>query len=179
MKSNTFKLLLIFASVVCTGWWTAFGQSAPEPTTYQIRNIKGDELLRPRDANAANGTPIALYPARPWKCMTWRLQAAGDSGFTVKNLFTSKTFCVNTNSTVPPQAVTQLPLAKNPNDAPHWQFLRLEDGSYKIADNKSGQVLTAVELQSHGEFSVVEAAWQNLTEQKWRLEKIDPKDLTM
>jgi hypothetical protein len=72
-----------------------------------------------------------------------------------------------------------LPLAKEVSQAPHWQFVRLEDGSYKIVDGQSGNALTAVEFKSPGQFRVVATAWQNLAEQKWRLEKMDPKDLTM
>jgi len=33
-----------------------------------------------------------LYPAEPWKCMTWKLRPAGESVFHVQNHFTSKTF---------------------------------------------------------------------------------------
>jgi hypothetical protein len=32
--------------------------AAPEATTYQIRNVKFQDLLRPRDADKANGTPV-------------------------------------------------------------------------------------------------------------------------
>lgn len=74
---------------------TAKADQAPEATTYQIRNVKHGDLLRPKDANSATGTPIVLYSAQPWKCMTWRLQPAGDSGFQVRNLFTAKTFCAS------------------------------------------------------------------------------------
>jgi hypothetical protein len=174
-----------FALAICLGCRAALAgdgasdnAQAPEATTYQIRNVKDGELLRPRDANSANGTPIVLYPAQPWKCMTWRLQAAGDSAFHLKNLFTSKTFCADTNTDNPRPSVTQLPLPKDGSLAPAWQFVHLDDGSYRIADGSSGKVLTAIPDGSDG-FKIVAEAWQNLEEQKWRLEKIDPKDLTM
>jgi hypothetical protein len=175
------KICFVFVVLtICLGRWTALADDkAPEATIYQIRNLKYGDLLRPKDANSANGTPIVLYPAQPWKCMTWRLQPSGNSAFHLKNLFTSKTFCANTDSNTPRQDVTQLLFPKEGGDVPEWQFMRLDDGSYRIADAKSSKVLTAVKEESQNEPKIVTAAWQNLDEQKWRLEKIDPKDLTM
>lgn len=122
--------LFLLALAICLGPRDAFAADgsagsgqAPEATTYQILNVKFGDLLRPRDANSANGTPIVLYSAQPWKCMTWRLQTAGESAFHLKNLFTSKTFCADTNVAAPQQNVTQLPLAKDGNSAPIWQLL--------------------------------------------------------
>ncbi len=152
---------------------------APEATTYQIRNVKHQELLRPRDANNATGTPIVLYPAQPWKCMTWRLQPAGESAFHLKNLFTGKTFCSSTNTNAPQPSVTQIPLAKNGAESPVWQFTKLDDGNYKISDSKSGKVLTAKKSADDSEAKIITAPWENQGEQKWILEPMDPKQLTM
>ncbi len=153
----------------------AKSNQAPEATTYQIRNVKHQDLLRPRDANNANGTPIVLYSAQPWKCMTWRLQPAGDATFQLKNLFTAKTFCAATNTT----AVQQVPLAKERGVSPAWRFIKLADGTYEITDSKSGQALTAVKEQGGYEVKIEVAPWQNSDEQKWQLEKMDPQQLTM
>ena len=62
------------------------------PASFQVRNKKFGELLRPRDANSANGTPLVLYSAQPWKCMTWKFHPAGENAFHLQNHFTSKTF---------------------------------------------------------------------------------------
>ncbi|MCX6903304.1 MAG: RICIN domain-containing protein [Verrucomicrobia bacterium] len=136
-------------------------------------------MLRPKDANGATGTPIVLYSAQPWKCMSWRLQPAGDAAFALKNLFTSKTFAAGSETGAAQPAVTQVPLAKAEGESPAWQFTKLDDGSYKITDSKSGKALTAAKAAGEYEAKVVVAPWQNLDEQKWRLEKMDPKQLTM
>ena len=151
----------------------------PEATTYQIRNVKHQDLLRPRDANNANGTPIVLYSAQPWKCMTWRLQPAGEATFHLKNLFTAKTFCAATNTANASSVVTQVPLAKASSESPAWKFTQLTDGNYEITDTKSGQALTAVKEQGGYEVKIVVAPWQDSDEQKWHLEKMDPQQLTM
>ena len=57
----------------------------------QIRNKKYGQLLRPRNANHKDGTPIVLYSAQPWKCLSWRLEPAADTSYQLINYFTSKT----------------------------------------------------------------------------------------
>jgi len=157
----------------------AKASQVPEATTYQIRNVKFQDLLRPKEANGATGTQIVLYSAQPWKCMTWRLQPAGESAFQLENLFTSKTFAAGADTTVPQPMVTQVPLAKDGGESPTWQFTQLDDGNYKIAESKSGKVLTAVKTAGESEAKIVVAPWQNSDAQKWQLEKIDPQQLTM
>jgi Ricin-type beta-trefoil lectin domain-like len=171
--------LLVSAFTIFFGGTVAFAADTPEATTYQIRNVKHQELLRPRDANNATGTPLVLYPAQPWKCMTWRLQPAGESAFYLKNMFTGKTFSAPADTNAPTPFVTQIPLAKNGGESPAWVFTKLDDGSYKITDVKSKKVLTAKKSESESEVKISLAPWQNLDEQKWILEKIDPKNLTM
>ena len=150
-------------------------QSSP-PASFQVRNKKYGELLRPEDASNANGARIVLYPAQPWKCMTWRFHPAGDSAFQPQNHFTSKTFSA-TAAGRPPQPVLQLPFSKEPAERPTWQFTKLADGTFKIADAKTGLALTAV--REDAGLHVVAQAWQDQDAQKWELLPIDPKQLTM
>ncbi len=148
------------------------------PNSYQIRNKKFGELLRPEDANSADGTPIVLYPAEHWKCMTWRFHPAGESSVRIQNHFTAKTFAAKAGAgTQPP--VSQVPFAKNPQDGPAWQLTRLSDGSYKITDPKSGKALTAAKRDSGSRVRIVIEAWRDGEDQKWDLIEIDPKTLTM
>jgi hypothetical protein len=149
--------------------------SNPEPGTYQISNQKYHDLLRPRDANYADGTRLVLYSAQPWKCMTWRLRPEQPSGFRVQNLFTSKTFAAEAKGDAAGPAVVQVPL--KPSGAPAWQFTALEDGSYKITDPKSGKALSAID--GGGEVKIAIEPWRNAAEQKWELQKMDPRQLTM
>src|SRR5215469_15686242 len=76
--------------------------------SYQIRNKQFGDLLRPEGANGATGTRLVLYPAQPWKCMTWKFHAAGESAFQLQNHFTSKTFAGDTSAEKPLEAVTQV-----------------------------------------------------------------------
>ncbi len=152
------------------------GLSTTATESYQIRNKKFGDLLRPKDANGAEGTRIVLYPAEPWKCMTWKLKPAGESTFQVQNHFTSKTFIVNASHGE--TNVIQTAFAKEAGERPVWRFTKLADGSYQINDVKSGAALTATGGDGQS-VRVVVAPWQNQDAQKWELEKTDPAKLTM
>jgi hypothetical protein len=49
---------------------SAFDGAAPAaaPESFQIRNKKFGDPLRPEDTNSATGARIVLYPAQLWKC---------------------------------------------------------------------------------------------------------------
>ena len=155
---------------------SASSASPSAPASYQVRNKKFGQLLRPEDANNANGTRLVLYPAQPWKCMTWKFHPAGESAFQLQNHFTSKTFAGEMTEK-PLQAVTQVPFSKESDKRPIWQFAKLADGTYKIVDAKSGKALTGVKGEN-GVWIVLDA-WHENDEQKWELLPIDPKQLTM
>jgi hypothetical protein len=148
------------------------------PKSFQIRNHKYGDLLRPKDANGADGTPLVLYPAEPWKCMTWRFHASGELGIQLQNHFTSKTLAATPGNQTP-VPVSQVPFAKDSRERPTWQFTRLSDGSYKITDAKSGKALTATKAESDSAPRVVIEAWRDGADQKWDLIEIDPKTLTL
>lgn len=151
------------------------GLSATATESYQIRNKKFGDLLRPENADGAEGTRIVLYPAEPWKCMTRKLQPAGESMFQVQNHFTSKTFIVKSGAD---KGVVQIKLVRDKAGQPLWHFTKQADGSYEISDAKSGEALTAVEDKG-GSTRVIAAPWKDTDNQKWSLEKIDPATLTM
>ena len=157
------------------------GGAAAKPATpesFQIRNKKFGDLLRPEDANSATGTRIVLYPAQAWKCLTWKLHPAGESVFQTQNHFTSKTFESNAKAAEAQAAVTQVPFSKEAKDRPAWRFTKLPDGLYQIIEVKSGKALTSVTSDGGGARVVVAPLGQG-DDQKWELIKTDPSKLTM
>jgi len=174
MKRMLFACVALFICTVAHAGADTVTNATPK--SYQIRNVKFGDLLRPRDANSANGTPLVLYPAQPWKCMTWKLLPAGDSVFQLRNHFTSKTFAAGATNQVP-SPVVQVPFAKDAAARPVWQFVKLADGTCEIVDVKSGHALTAV--KSDDAPKIVLEPWSNQPEQKWELIEIDPASLTM
>ena len=155
------------------------GGKEAKPGSFQIRNQKYGDLLRPEEANNADGTRIVLYPAQTWKCLTWKFHANGESGFQLQNHFTSKTFAAEARADKAQAAVTQVPFSKKPEERPTWQLVKLTDGTYRITDTKSGKALTAVKEEAGSGVKIVARTWREGADQKWELIEIDPKQLTM
>lgn len=168
MKSGIIAGIGLFAVTLAA--FCAAG-AGPDEGFYQIRNRKMDALLRPKNANNANGTPIVLYPAEPWKCMTWKVRAAGTNAFELQNYLTRKTFVAETNGAQ--TALVQTPVDHDTSKRPTWSFTRLPDGFYRIENASTGQALTGSEGQ------VRLAPWAEKPEQEWELIGIAPAKLTM
>src|SRR5665811_2339445 len=88
MKIVRSFVLLFFTflfSVMCSNGQTIVG-------TYAIKNVETGKLLRIKDANSSDGTPLVAYSPVNWKCMTWDFQQIDGRTYTLRNLFTNKTF---------------------------------------------------------------------------------------
>ena len=166
------KIMLLAAAVCAVAFLSPGGETSAAPRSYQIRNCKFGDLLRPEDANSADGTRIVLYPAQPWKCMTWKLVPAGESTFQLQNHFTHKTFADRTNGTS--RAIVQIPFERETSKRPAWKLAKLANGFYRITDAASGQSLTAFSNDT-----VILALWEEKPEQQWELIETDPTKLTM
>jgi hypothetical protein len=80
--------------------------------TYAIKNVQNGMLLRIKDANGKNGTPLVSYDPQNWKCMTWDFKHAGGNTYQLQNLFTHKTFQPQTKASAN-VALEEQPLAEN------------------------------------------------------------------
>ena len=114
--------------------------SAELPGSVQIRSVQYGLLLRPRDANNADGTPLVLYPAQPWKCMTWTVEATEAGGLTAGGV------------------VKQTPFQADKV----WRFEKLADGGWRILDPTDGKALTA-----RDESTVAFDEWRDAPGQRW------------
>lgn len=160
---------ILMASLV-TGTRAVFGAGEivmPANGTFQIRNKKQGDLLRPKDANNGDGTPIVLYPAQNWKCMAWKMEAAGKDEFTLQNVFTGKTLTATGKQDDGTTAVVQVPIGNKGSSRPIWQFQKLPDGAYAICD-KSGARLTVKSSNSDSAVVVLSPAKEQ-AEQEWEL----------
>ena len=60
--------------------------------TYAIKNVQTGMLLRIKDANKTNGTPLVSYSPVNWKCMTWDFKHTAGNTYQLRNLYSGKTF---------------------------------------------------------------------------------------
>jgi hypothetical protein len=85
MKKYIAMLCLFLAGIVATKAQTIQG-------TYAIKNVQTGMLLRIKDANTKDGTPLVAYDPEDWKCMTWDFKHIGANTYQLKNLLSGKTF---------------------------------------------------------------------------------------
>lgn len=83
------RVLSVFVAVISLFVLTANAQTIKG--TYAIKNVQSGLLLRVKDANGKDGTPIVLYDAQNWKCMTWDFKKIDGNTYQLQNLFTNKT----------------------------------------------------------------------------------------
>ncbi len=99
--------------------------------SFAIKNVETGLLLRVKDANKANGTPLVSYTPVEWKCMTWDFKSVGGNGYQLKNQFTGKTFQAVADSATHGMAMHQQPV-KEGDTSQQYEFIAVEKGVYLI-----------------------------------------------
>ncbi|WP_440133648.1 RICIN domain-containing protein [Chitinophaga sancti] len=118
MKSLFCTLAIIFATVA------TYAQTIKG--TYAIKNVSSGMVLRIKDANTANGTPIVPYSPVNWKCVTWDFKNIEGQAYQLKNLFSGKTLQAKT------AAAEGVSLEEQPIAGQQYEFLPGEKNSYLI-----------------------------------------------
>lgn len=162
MKSIPTALLFAITGSLCLAADATTQPASLAGESHQIRPMGDADLrLRPRDANSADGTPIVLYPSQDWKCMTWKLEPAGDgNAVRLMNYFTRKTFYPDAGTT----AVTQHKAAKTPAEIERWRFIPTADGAFRLEHVATGKTLT---IDAAGKLTM--QPYTGAAEQQWKL----------
>ncbi|WEK37778.1 MAG: RICIN domain-containing protein [Candidatus Pseudobacter hemicellulosilyticus] len=84
MKRTALILLVSFFTAITAG-------AQITENSYAIRNAFTGQVLRIKDANKANGTPIVGHAPVNWKCVTWDFKQQKDGAYRLINLFSGKT----------------------------------------------------------------------------------------
>ena len=119
-------LLLIVSSSMLTGLYAQTIKG-----TYTIKNIQTGMVLRIKDANGANGTPIVSYAPVNWKCVTWDFKQTGENTYQLKNLFSGKTFQVENDKITEGASMKEQPLVTG-NDLQEYEFINVGKDIYLI-----------------------------------------------
>jgi hypothetical protein len=145
---------------------TPVSSSAAQPGgAHGVRNEQYGLFLRPRDASNRDGEPIVLYPYQTWKCMAWHFEDASGSTRLV-NFFTGKSFEVQQSAAG--KTLVQMPSSPEQQKNEGFRFVPVEHGLYEIVSG-SGDALTAIDSDGHGDIRVVVSPWKNLPSQRWQL----------
>ncbi|OMP76437.1 RICIN domain-containing protein [[Flexibacter] sp. ATCC 35208] len=150
MKSLFCTLALIIATV------TTYAQTIHG--TYAIKNVASGMVLRIKDANTANGTPIVPYSPVNWKCVTWDFKIVEGQTYQLKNLFSGKT--------LQPKGAS---LEEQPIADQQYEFLPAEKNSYLIRVKGTELYITQAE-----ENIVLAAKKKDVRSQSWTLVEQHP-----
>jgi hypothetical protein len=155
MKSLYCTLAIIIATL------TAYAQTIHG--TYAIKNLASGMVLRIKDANTANGTPIVPYSPVNWKCVTWDFRNIEGQTYQLKNLFSGKTLQPKT------AAAEGVSLEEQPIAGQQYELLPNENNSYLIRVKGTALYIT------QGEDNIVLAAKKkDLQSQSWILVEQHP-----
>ncbi|HEX5153269.1 MAG TPA: RICIN domain-containing protein [Parafilimonas sp.] len=98
--------------------------------TYAIKNVQTGMVLRIKDANSKNGTPIVAYDPVNWKCVTWDFKHIDGQTYQLRNLFSGKTLQPVDVNAAPGNALEEQPL--NNRDVQQYEFILVDKDVYLI-----------------------------------------------
>lgn len=126
MKKNFVSIFLILFLLVSV---TTFSQIIKG--TYAIRNMQTGMLLRIKDANKSDGTPLVAYQPVNWKCVTWDFNHVDGQTYQLRNLFTGKTFQSKNEEPSAGVEMHQQLLINNQNNQ-EYEFISVDKNIYLI-----------------------------------------------
>lgn len=141
---------------------------------YAIKNLQTGMLLRIKDANGTDGTPLVAYYPENWKCMTWDFKHIDSNVYQLRNLFTSKTF------QAAGAAVQNAPLNEQPlvagKDIQEYEFEASGNNTYRIKLKGTELYITPSDKKSSENSPIILAA---KTDEKYQQWSIYPQSPTM
>jgi hypothetical protein len=136
--------------------------------TYAIKNAATGIVLRIKDANTKNGTPIVAYTPVNWKCVTWDFKQVDGQTYQLKNLFSGKT--------LQPQgeAKAGASLEEQPIASQQYDFIPADKGAYRIRVKGTELYLTPSDDKGTVNNNIVLAAKSDDKLQQWVLVEQHP-----
>jgi hypothetical protein len=165
MKKLSILVMLLIAAVA--------GNAQAIKGTYAIKNVATGKVLRVRDANDANGTPLVSYSPVNWKCVTWDFNNIEGQTYQLTNLFTGKTF--QPKQAVPEEGVLmeEQPVVSQ-KATQQYDFLPVEENSYLIRMKGTDLYLTPADEKGATNSGILLATKKNSALQRWTLEEQHP-----
>ena len=129
-------IAIIFAIGLCVS--VTFAQTIKG--SYAIKNVKTGLLLRIKDANKEDGTPLVAYTPENWKCMTWDFNHVDGDTYILKNLLSGKTFQTQKENPTADDALNEKPLNNTPIQ--QYEFIPVKKDIYLIKLKSTDLYLT-------------------------------------
>jgi Ricin-type beta-trefoil lectin domain-like len=118
-----FTCIMLCVSVACHAHDVIQG-------TYAIKNVQTGMVLRIKDANSKDGTPIVAYSPVNWKCVTWDFKHVDGQTYQLKNLFSGKTLQPVKTNVEDGDALQEQPM--DDGTIQQYEFIPVEKNVYLI-----------------------------------------------
>ena len=142
--------------------------------TYAIKNVATGMLLRIKDANNANGTPLVAYNPVNWKCMTWDFKQVEGQTYQLKNLFTGKTFEAKSEKASEGVALEQQPFDAKAADQ-QYEFISVGENVYQIRLKNTDLYLSPSDSKGDINTNIILAKKSNTKLQQWTIYEQHPE----
>ncbi|MCF6404882.1 RICIN domain-containing protein [Chitinophaga filiformis] len=162
------KYKVIFA-VSLTAFASATVSAQIKENSYAIVNVVTGKVLRIKDANSQDGTPIVSYSPVNWKCVTWDFQQTKDGAYRLKNLFSEKTLGPsNDGKRLEEQSIV------NGSEEQVYELIPAGNDTYFIKQRKKGLFVTPADENGTVDEPVLLQVKKDSDIQKWRLREQHP-----
>lgn len=141
--------------------------------TYAIKNVATGMLLRIKDANKANGTPLVAYDPVNWKCMTWDFKQVEGQTYQLKNLFTGKTFEPKSEKASEGVTLEQQPFDTNATDQ-QYEFISVGESIYQIRLKGTDLYLSPSDSKGDINTNIILSKKNNTKLQQWTIYEQHP-----
>ena len=156
--------VLLFACILC---YVTVCNAQVIRGDYAIQNVQTGLLLRIKDANSKNGTPIVAYEPQNWKCMTWSFRQVDNNTYQLINLFSNKTFEPQKNPVT--QTITLSEQMPAEGLAQQYEFINAGDNAYFIKAKGTDLYITSPAAKTEINANIILAPKNNSDTQRWKM----------
>ena len=167
------KIFRFFPLFVLLLIMTVCGFAQAIQGTYAIKNVETGMLLRIKDANGKNGTPLVAYSPVNWKCMTWDFKQVDGNTYQLKNLFTNKTFQPKDGAAAEGAELEQQPLV-NAQINQQYEFIPVQKNIYLIKAKGAELYVTPVDKNGTTDTGITLAKKDGSKLQQWTIYEQKP-----
>ena len=138
---------------------------------FAIKNVQTSLLLRIKDANTKNGTPLVGYTPQNWKCMTWNFKHIEGNTYELQNLFSAKTFIPVSGKAADGIALEEQPLPAA-NKTQQYEFIAVDNSAYLIKLKDTDLYITATSSDVNA--AIIMAKKSASQNQQWTIYNQEP-----
>lgn len=140
--------------------------------TYAIKNLQTGMVLRIKDANSKDGTPIVAYSPVNWKCVTWDFKHIDGQTYQLKNLFSGKTLQPVKANVVEGNSLEEQPLINS--EVQLYEFIPVAKDIYLIKLKGTNLYVTPADKEGTINAQIILAKKDGTKLQQWTIYEQHP-----